>query len=155
MIIHLANEVEGIVDVKLEEPPVLVKLSQILDSVPEMAILGGLGGVYYLEELLCGAAGIMTGFAYPEVLVDIYRRFASGDLDGAAAVFDRYIPLIRYEFQNKISLAFRKHVYRMRGIIESDHIRAPGMALDTRSRSEFEGLIKRVGLSLNAPAPVA
>lgn len=155
VIIRLANEVEGIIGVKLEEPPVLVKLSQILDAAPQMAILGGLGGVYYLEELMRGAVGIMTGFAYPEVLVDIYQRFTSGDLDGATAVFDRHIPLIRYEFQNKIGLAFRKHTYRMRGIIESDHIRAPGLALDARSRSELEGLIKRVGLSLDAPAPVA
>lgn len=155
LIIRLANEVENIVGIKLEEPPVLVKLSQILDAAPHMAILGGLGGVYYLEELMRGAAGIMTGFAYPEVLVDIYRRFSSGDVDGATAVFDRHIPLIRYEFQNKIGLAFRKHTYRKRGIIESDHIRAPGMALDARSRAELEGLIKRVGLSLDAPAPVA
>lgn len=153
LIIRLANEVEGIVGIKLEEPPVLVKLSQILDAAPQLAVLGGLGGVYYLEELLRGAAGIMTGFAYPEVLVDIFERFTSGDVDGATAVFDRHIPLIRYEFQNKIGLAFRKYAYRMRGIIESDHIRAPGMALDDRSRAELEGLIKRVGLSLSASAP--
>lgn len=155
LIIRLATEVEGIVGIKLEEPPVLVKLSQILDAAPHMAILGGLGGMYYLEELMRGAAGIMTGFAFPEVLVDIYQRFRNGDVDGATTVFDRHIPLIRYEFQNRIGLAFRKHTYRMRGIIESDHIRAPRMALDSRSRAELEGLIKRVGLSLDAPAPIA
>lgn len=155
LISRLANEVDGIVGIKLEEPPVLVKLSQVLDAAPQLAVLGGLGGVYCLEELQRGAAGIMTGFSFPEVLVDIYERFASGDSQGATAVFDRNMPLIRYEFQSKIGLAFRKHVYRTRGIIESDHIRAPGMKLDDRSRSEFEALVARVGLHLGAPAEVA
>lgn len=155
LIARLGNEVEGIVGIKLEEPPVLVKLSQVLDAAPQLAVLGGLGGVYCLEELQRGAAGIMTGFAFPEVLVDIYERFANGDRDGATAVFDRYMPLIRYEFQNKIGLAFRKHVYRTQGIIESDHIRAPGMKLDERSRAELEALIARVGLHLGASTEVA
>lgn|SRR5690606_40096916 len=60
-----------------------------------------------------------------------------------------------YEFQNKIGLAFRKHVYRTQGIIESDHIRAPGMKLDERSRAELEALIARVGLHLGASTEVA
>lgn len=155
LIARLANEVDNMVGIKLEEPPVLVKLSQVLDAAPQLAVLGGLGGIYCLEELHRGAAGIMTGFSFPEVLVDIYERFASGDHAGAAAVFDKNMPLIRYEFQNKIGLAFRKHVYRSRGIIENDHIRAPGMKLDERSRAEFEALIERVGLSITSSGSVA
>ena len=40
----------------------------------------------------------------------------------AAAIFDRYVPLIRYEFQPKIGLAYRKFTYRRRGIIDSSFI---------------------------------
>ena len=36
-----------------------------------MRIFGGLGGVFLLEELLAGATGAMTGFAFPEILVRI------------------------------------------------------------------------------------
>ncbi len=44
-----------------------------------LQIFGGLGGVFLLEELLAGATGAMTGFAYPEILVAIVRLFRSGD----------------------------------------------------------------------------
>src|SRR5690606_24287810 len=122
LIARLGNEVEGIVGIKLEEPPVLVKTSAVLDAAPQLAVLGGLGGVYFLEELQRGAVGIMTGFAYPEVLLEIWQRFTAGDHLGAAEVFDRHCPLLRYEFQPKIGLAFRKHVYKTRGIFASDFI---------------------------------
>lgn len=149
LIIKLANEVAGIVGIKLEEPPVLVKTSQVLDSAPHLAVLGGLGGVYFLEELQRGAVGIMTGFAFPEVLLEIWTLFKSGQREQAARVFDKYCPLLRYEFQPKIGLAFRKHVYVQQGIFESDFIRAPGQKLDNRSKQELEQTINRVGLSLS------
>lgn len=135
--------------IKLEEPPVLHKLSRLLDLTDgKIGVFGGLGGEYFLEELQRGALGIMTGFAFPEVLVRIYRQFREGDTEGAAHTFDRYVPLIRYEFQPKIGLAFRKHVYRKRGVFASDAIRPPGMTLDATSRDELEAIIARVGLSL-------
>ena len=67
----------------------------------------------------------MTGFAFPEILVDIYRRFAGGDRDGATEVFYRYVPLIRFENQPRINLALRKHIYHRRGAIASPRVRAP------------------------------
>jgi dihydrodipicolinate synthase/N-acetylneuraminate lyase len=78
--------------IKMEEPPVGQKISRIRDLAGDdaMKIFGGLGGMFFLEELQRGAVGTMTGFAYPEVLVEIYNRFAAGDQKGAAAVFDRY-----------------------------------------------------------------
>lgn len=147
LIVRLATEVPGIVGVKAEDPPVLVKLSAILAGAPHLAVHGGLGGVYFLEELQRGAAGIMTGFAFPEVLLDIYDRFTGGDEAGAAAVFDRHASLLRYEFQPSIGLAFRKHAYVRRGVFTSDHIRAPGARLDDVSRSEFEAVVARAGLT--------
>ena len=38
-----------------------------------MQIFGGLGGVFLLEELMSGATGAMTGFAFPEILVRIVQ----------------------------------------------------------------------------------
>lgn len=151
LITRLANEVPGIVGIKAEDPPVLVKLSAMLEAAPNLAVLGGLGGLYFIEELQRGAVGIMSGFAFPEVLVKIFQQFRAGDEDAAAATFDKYVPLIRYEFQDKIGVAFRKHVYKQRGIFSSDFIRAPGMSLDYRSRRELEQLIARLGLSFEVP----
>ena len=142
----------GVHMIKMEEPPVGQKISRIRELVPDadMAIFGGLGGVYFLEELQRGAVGTMTGFAFPEILVAIYERYASGDHAGAAAIFDRYCPLIRYEFQPKIGLALRKYVYQRRGAIKSHALRAPAMRIDPVTAAELEATVARVGLSLGA-----
>jgi 4-hydroxy-tetrahydrodipicolinate synthase len=146
----------GVHMIKMEEPPVTPKISHILDLAQgTVKVFGGLGGVYFLEELQRGAVGTMTGFAFPEILVAIYDSFAAGDTVAAAAIFDRYCPLIRYEFQPKIGLALRKHVYRQRGAIRSAAIRAPGARIDARTQQELEAIVGRVGLSIHAGAPLA
>ena len=151
IIARIATEIDGVRYIKLEEQPVLTKLSSILELARDrIGIFGGLGGEYFLEELQRGSRGIMTGFAFPEVLVAIYRAFTERGYAEAARIFDRYIPLIRYEFQPSIGLAFRKEVFLRRGIIASSYIRPPGLRLDGRTRQELEGLVRRVGLSLEA-----
>jgi 4-hydroxy-tetrahydrodipicolinate synthase len=149
LIARIANEIDGVDYIKLEELPVLDKLTKIRTLANEsFGIFAGLGGEYFLEELQRGANGIMTGFAFPEVLVAIYNAFRAGDVDRAAGIFDRYIPLIRYEFQPKIGLAYRKFIYFERGIIDSRFIRPPGRLIDAYTERELTGIIERVGLSL-------
>jgi 4-hydroxy-tetrahydrodipicolinate synthase len=141
----------GVAGIKLEEPPVGIKLSRIRELAgAQCRIFGGLGGTYFLEELERGANGTMTGFAFPEILVRIYQAYAAGDHAAAARVFDHYCPLIRYEFQPKVGLALRKHTYMRRGAIASDHIRPPGPRLDPITRGELERTVRRVGLDLDA-----
>ena len=82
-----------------------------------MKIFGGLGGVFLLEELMAGAAGAMTGFAFPAILVEIVSLFRAGNLDAAAAAFYRQVPLMRFEFQEGIGMAIRKEVLHRRGAI--------------------------------------
>jgi 4-hydroxy-tetrahydrodipicolinate synthase len=143
----------GVNMIKMEEPPVGQKITKILDLAEgKIKIFGGLGGVYFLEELQRGAVGTMTGFAFPEILVSIYQHFAAGDAVGAAAVFDKYCPLIRYEFQPKVGLALRKYIYMRRGAIACDAIRSPGVRIDPVTTRELEAVIARVGLSVDSPA---
>jgi 4-hydroxy-tetrahydrodipicolinate synthase len=133
--------------IKLEELPSPVKVGQVLAAAREpVAVFGGMGGVYFYEELLRGAVGTMTGFAFPEILVGIYAAFASGDRPGARALFYRYLPLIRYEGQAVIGLALRKEILRRRGVIASSMIRHPGPSLDNGSRSELDELLVALGL---------
>ena len=138
--------------IKMEEPPVGPKITEILQrSGHQCDVFGGLGGVYFLEELKRGAVGTMTGFAFPEILVSIYQHYTAGDIAAAERVFDRYCPLIRYEFQPKLGLALRKYTYFKRGLLSSAFVRAPGMQIDPYSIQELESVIARVGLDLNQP----
>ena len=151
LIARMANEIDGVRYIKLEDYPVLAKMSRIQESAPDsFGIFGGLGGMYFLEELQRGSRGIMTGFAFPEVLLAVYEAFRAGQVALAASIFDRYVPLIRYEFQPKIGLGYRKYVYQQRGIIDSSFIRPPGMQIDDYTRAELRGVMARVGFELDA-----
>jgi 4-hydroxy-tetrahydrodipicolinate synthase len=79
---------------------------------------------------MAGATGAMTGFAFPEILVEIVTAFRAGEVDRAADVFYRNVPLMRFEFQEGIGMAIRKEVLRRRGALKSAAIRAPGAKLD-------------------------
>jgi 4-hydroxy-tetrahydrodipicolinate synthase len=114
-----------------------------------------MGGVYFYEELVRGAAGTMTGFAFPEVLVAIHTAYTAGDRAGARAIFYRYLPLIRYEGQPGIGLALRKELLRRRGVIASAAIRHPGPVLDPGSRAELDELLRVLDLAGAGTAPVA
>lgn len=131
--------------IKLEEHPVPQKLSRILERNPDIKIFGGLGAQYFLEELGRGAAGTMTGFAFTEVLVDIYNDFKNGREDQAAETFFRYIPLIRFEFQVGLGLALRKEILKRRGIIACAEIRSPGARMDEKSHEELTRVLNHVG----------
>jgi 4-hydroxy-tetrahydrodipicolinate synthase len=132
---------------KLEDDPSPMKVSQVRAANPEVRIFGGLGGMMFLEELRHGAIGTMTGFAYPEILVDIHRRFVSGDLDGATAVFYRYLPLIRFENQPRINLAIRKHIYHLRGVLASSRARAPFTPADPDTLKDLDDILRRLDLT--------
>jgi 4-hydroxy-tetrahydrodipicolinate synthase len=142
--------------IKLEELPSPVKVGQVLTAAKQpVGVYGGMGGVYLYEELLRGAIGTMTGFAFPEVLVGIYTAFIAGDRAGARELFYRYLPIIRYEGQPIIGLALRKEILKRRGVIASAMIRHPGPVLDPGSRAELDELLSALGLHRAGPAPVA
>jgi 4-hydroxy-tetrahydrodipicolinate synthase len=147
LLARIAREVPAARTVKLEDPPTPCKTSRILEQAKglDVAIFGGLGGVFLLEELLAGAAGAMTGFAFPKMLVRIVELFRAGKLDEAADVFYRGVPLMRFEFQEGIGMAIRKEVLKRRGAIAHAGIRAPGGALDQTTREALDRVMKWVG----------
>ena len=98
----------------------------------------------FLEELRHGAIGTMTGFAFPEILVEIYQKFTDGDVGGATEVFYRYCPLIRFENQRFINLALRKHIYYLRDAIASPTVRMPYMPLDEDTLEDLKDVLSRL-----------
>jgi 4-hydroxy-tetrahydrodipicolinate synthase len=146
---RLVDEIEGCRHVKLEEAPTTIKISALLNNAKtEVGVFGGLGGMYFYEELARGAAGIMTGFAYPHVLVETYRRFVEGEKREAQEYFFRYLPLIRFEAQLGVGgVGIRKEILKLRGVISSSHVRFPAPALDEETLRELEDLVEVLGLA--------
>ena len=156
LLARLAREIPRARTIKLEDPPTPFKTSRILDAGEGMdiRIFGGLGGVFLLEELMAGAAGAMTGFAFPEILVQIVSLYRSGRIDDAADAFYRAVPLMRFEFQESIGMAIRKEVLHRRGVLASPATRPPAAQLDAATRAALDrvlGWVERSAVSFPVP----
>jgi 4-hydroxy-tetrahydrodipicolinate synthase len=131
----------GLPIIKLEDPPVPQKITQILDKNPDAQIFGGLGGQYFIEELERGAVGTMTGFAFTEALIEIYDTYNAGDHEKAREIFYQYAPILRYEGQANVSVSIRKEILKRRGAITNADVRSPGARLDKPGMEELTKLL--------------
>jgi 4-hydroxy-tetrahydrodipicolinate synthase len=147
-----------LVMLKAEDYPGLDKLSAIRKmeadgKMPRISILGGNGGQFLPEELSRGADGIMTGYAFPEMLAEVIALMAAGKRDAAQDAFDLHLPLIRSELQPGLGLAIRKHVLARRGIIAHAALRAPGPKLSAETKAEIDYLLARLEARGGAKLP--
>ncbi len=143
LLVRIARELPSARTIKLEDAPTPYKTARVLERADGLTIciFGGLGGTYLLEELIAGATGAMTGFAVPEVLVNVVRLFHDGERDKAAEVFYRNVALMRFEFQEGIGMAIRKEMLRRRGVISHAGIRPPGTSLEDSTQKALDSLL--------------
>lgn len=138
----LAKEYDNIAYVKVEAPPTTVKITEAIEqSEGRLAVFGGLNGMYYYEELCRGAVGTMPACEFPDVCVQIYRRFISGQKEAARELFYRYLPFIRIGTIAGFAMAVHKEVLKAGGVIRSAYVRNPNAPIDDVLRREvFETL---------------
>ena len=138
---------------KHEDCPGHNKLSRLIKYREEKlnrnySIFVGNGGLYVPQELRRGADGIMTGFAFIEMLVNVFDLFNNNSKENSEDLFDLYLPLIRHEQQFGIGLALRKFILQKRGVIKFSKVRAPGPALTYEDIKEMNNLLKRLEFKL-------
>jgi len=146
MVATLAAEDPRLVMLKAEDHPGLDKLSAIRGLIGDrLSIMGGNGGIFLPHEIERGADGIMTGYAFPEMLARVFALSRDGQHEAAHDLFDLHLPLIRYELQPGLGLAVRKHVLMRRGWIASAALRNPGPKLSATTVAEIEFILARLG----------
>ncbi|MEL7114659.1 MAG: dihydrodipicolinate synthase family protein [Pseudomonadota bacterium] len=147
VILQIVEDCPGCVMLKHEDWPGLDKISALRAASDKgarrISILCGNGGQFLLEEMIRGADGAMTGFAYPEMMRDVVALMGAGDETQARDVFDAYLPLVRYESQPGLGMAIRKHILARRGAIATPTVRTPGPKLNAAAEAEIETLIAR------------
>lgn len=153
VILRLIEALPQLVMLKHEDLPGMRKLSQLRSQsatlgLRRISVLVGNGGLFLPQELARGADGAMTGFAWPEMLVQVCRAYADGDAARGEDIFDCYLPLLRHEFQYGIGLGLRKEALRWRGAIKSAAVRQPGPLLDAIDLDELTGLMNRLTYKL-------
>jgi 4-hydroxy-tetrahydrodipicolinate synthase len=134
---------------KHEDWPGLEKISALRafqkeGSLRPLSILTGNGGLFLDFEMERGADGAMTGYAFPDMLVDVINFAKAGTRDAAHDLFDAHLPLIRYEQQQGVGLAVRKYVLQKRGAIAHEAQRKPGAGLSAVARHEIDYLLSRL-----------
>lgn len=136
---ELVTAVPAITTIKLEGTPTPQRTAQTLALTGDrITVLGGLGGMYLLDELRRGASGTMTGFAYPEVLLEVWLAWRAGDRRAAADTYARFLPLLVFEGQPGVGLAIRKEILRRRGLIDHSVVRHPGSQIDEGLLEDLE-----------------
>ena len=131
----IADACDLVAGIKAEAPPTSGLIAAFRRSHPRLGVLGGLGGLFLIDELRAGATGVMTGFALPERLVWIVRTFPT-DPVAAERAWVGLLPLMRLEAFQPFSLAARKEVWRLRGVIGSARCRRQGATLDVQARQD-------------------
>jgi 4-hydroxy-tetrahydrodipicolinate synthase len=146
---RIVSEHASCVMLKAEDWPGLEKISQLRaweaeGAMKRISILCGNGGLFLDFEMQRGADGAMTGYAFPDMLVELVKLSKAGERERAQDLFDAHLPMIRYEQQQGVGLAVRKHVLMRRGIIASEAQRKPGSALSGKALAEVEFLLGRL-----------
>jgi 4-hydroxy-tetrahydrodipicolinate synthase len=146
---RIVSENASVVMLKAEDWPGLEKIStlrkwQAEGSLRPISIMVANGGLFLDFEMARGADGSNTGYAFPEMLIDVVRMSKAGQRDAAQDMFDAHLPLLRYEQQMGAGLAVRKYVMMRRGLIASDAQRKPGSALSATAKAEVEYLLTRL-----------
>ena len=134
---------------KHEDWPGLEKISALRrfeqdGSMRHISILCGNGGLFLDFETERGADGAMTGYCFPDMLVEVVRLSSAGHREAAHDLFDAHLPLIRYEQQPGLGLAVRKYVLMRRGILASDAQRKPASILSPLAKAEIDFLLSRI-----------
>ena len=147
---RIVTESGSCVVLKHEDWPGLEKITTLRGferdgSMRHISILCGNGGLFLELEMGRGADGANTGYAFPEMLVDVVKLSAAGKRDEAHDLFDAHLPYLRYEQQQgPLGLAVRKYVLMRRGVLASEAQRKPALSLSAEARGEVDYLLSRV-----------
>lgn len=151
---RIVAELPQVVMLKAEDSPGLTKIARIraleAEGQRRVSILVGNNGLFYPLELARGADGAMTGVAYPEMLTEVHQAMQAGNRDLADDLFEIYLPLVRYETQAGVALAWRKEILRRRGAIRNAKVRAPGAQLNAAEQDDLTRMMSRIAAKLEA-----
>lgn len=154
LLLRLVAEIPAIACIKEEGLPTPVRIAALKQGMQQrrVPVLTGLGALYGYFDIMAGADGFNTGFAFPEVLMAIVRAARVGDADECYRLYAKYLPLIVFEQQPGV--AVRKELLRMRGLLRNPHVRHPGAALAETAARQLREVVERVLSGVDITRPI-
>jgi 4-hydroxy-tetrahydrodipicolinate synthase len=153
LLLRIIREVPQVASIKEEAVPTAAKIRALAAGMKErkVPILTGLGALYGVFDLQAGSAGFNTGFAFPEVLLEMVNAARAGNWARAQEIYTRFLPLIVFEQQPGV--AIRKEILRLRGAIKTSKVRHPGADLLPATAQQLRKLLDALfpGQDLSRP----
>jgi 2-keto-3-deoxy-L-arabinonate dehydratase len=145
LVLELARDCPAVTCVKLEAGA--ERIAEWVAAAGDLAVFGGNAGLYMLDTLDQGAAGIAPGADVGDELTAIYALWHAGDAAAARSRFARVLPLLVFESQGiEHYNACAKHLLVRRGVLASSHMRAPTTGLTELGRALAEREFDAIGL---------
>jgi dihydrodipicolinate synthase/N-acetylneuraminate lyase len=142
---RMAQEIPNVAYFKIEVPGAAAKLREMIRLGGD-AVEGPWDGeeaITLLPDLDAGATGTMPSGAYPDALRAIVDAYAAGRRDEAAALYERWLPLINYE-NRQCGLLACKVLMKEGGVIASDAARHPIPPLHEATRAGLIEIARRL-----------
>ena len=148
---RIADRCENVRYIKVENLPVTAKVADmVVANGDKLAVFGGAGGSYFIEELRRGACGTMPFCSQPDAFVAVWTLFKKGDERRAREVFDSTIMAINRLAAQGGDLFYHVHKQLLvrQGVIASATVRSPTIELDAVTRREIDELFDNLQVSL-------
>jgi 4-hydroxy-tetrahydrodipicolinate synthase len=132
--------------IKLEIPMMAPLVRDIIDETNGgVGVLEGWGGMYMLELIPAGIAGIMPGLGTADILSRVFHLAKQGNLDHAYEIFTQVLPWIVYSLQNmELFHHAEKRLLKARGVMDSTVVRSLNMELSPDDERQIEFLTAKV-----------
>lgn len=135
MVEELADRVANLEAVKLE-----VGASALAEWVEQfrdrLAFFCGNGGLYLIDCLAAGAAGIAPGTDTVDVLVEIHDLWRSDQHEEAWSRLRDVLPMIAFQMESiEHYNATAKYVLNKRGVLATTELRAPALRLNDSAKA--------------------
>jgi 2-keto-3-deoxy-L-arabinonate dehydratase len=113
-----------------------------------LTIFCGSGGLYLLDCLEHGAAGVAPGVDLVDLLVDVYELWSSDRHAEARERMRALLPMLILQMQTiDYYNATAKYVLCRRGVLSGSELRAPALELDTVGKRLVDGYLAELGLA--------
>lgn len=142
---RMAREIEHLSYFKMETAGAANKLRELIQLGGD-AIEGPWDGeeaITLLADLHAGATGAMTGGGFPDGIRPILEAHRRGDMDGAFALYQRWLPLINHENRQAGMLA-AKALMKEGGVIACEAPRHPLPPMHPATRRELIDIAQRL-----------
>ena len=117
------------------------------DRPRDVAVLSG-DDAATLAVLAMGGDGVISVASneIPDAMSALCAAALIGDFAGARAIHERWLPLLRANFQGGPNPVPAKAAMLAMGLLQHDGLRAPLLPMDTAPRERLVGLLRTLGL---------